>query len=161
MYFDYYHKVKINLLSKGYNLTNSDLNRPWGAFFYIDEKQAQKFSDEFFNDGNKKIIIDGKVSPKMLIIKPKSRLSWQYHNRRSEIWQVYKGRVGVVISEDNDERKMKVLNTGSQVKIKQGLRHRIVGLEDYAQVAEIWQHTNSLDSDENDIIRLDDDFGRQ
>jgi mannose-6-phosphate isomerase len=36
-----------------------------------------------------------------------------------------------------------------------------VGLEDYAVVAEIWQHSDADNpSDENDIVRLQDDFGR-
>ena len=39
------------------------------------------------------------MSPKILIVKPGARLSWQYHHRRAEIWQVYKGEVGIVRSD--------------------------------------------------------------
>ena len=42
----------------------------------------------------------------------------------------------------------------------QGVRHRLIGLDDYAVVAEIWQHTDKIPSDEEDIIRVQDDFGR-
>ena len=55
---------------------------------------------------------------------------------------------------------MKVYYAGSQLKLNQGVRHRLVGLDDYAVVAEIWQHTDKVPSDEEDIIRVQDDFGR-
>ena len=35
-----------------------------------------------------------------------------------------------------------------------------IGLDNYAVVAEIWQHTDKIPSDEEDIIRVQDDFGR-
>jgi len=56
---------------------------------------------------------------------------------------------------------MKVYNEGDQIKLKQGERHLLIGLDDYSVVALIWQHTdkNNL-SDEEDIIRVQDDFGR-
>ena len=100
------------------------------------------------------------MSPKILIIKPNKRLSWQYHNRRSEIWQVYKGQIGIILSTDDTQKKVKICNAGELIKIDQGVRHRIIGLEDFAIVAEIWQHTNDFPSDEDDIVRLKDDFGR-
>ena len=56
---------------------------------------------------------------------------------------------------------MLTLNEGDQVKLKQGERHRLVGLKDQALVAEIWQHIEPNNpSNEDDIIRLQDDFGR-
>ena len=42
-----------------------------------------------------------------------------------------------------------------------GERHRLIGLEGWGIVAEIWQHTDPENpSDEDDIVRLQDDFGR-
>ena len=56
---------------------------------------------------------------------------------------------------------MKVYKEGDQIILKQGERHRLVGLEDLGIVAEIWQHTDkNQPSDEEDIIRIQDDFGR-
>ena len=56
---------------------------------------------------------------------------------------------------------MEIIDSGNQIKINQGERHRIIGLKNSAIIAEIWQHTDSKNpSDENDIIRLEDDFGR-
>ena len=47
--------------------------------------------------------IGGKFSPKILIVSPNSKLSWQYHHRRAEIWRVFKGKVGV--SKSFDDKK--------------------------------------------------------
>ena len=70
-------------------------------------------------------------------------------------------RVGVIISQNDTENEMKVYKEGDQIILKQGERHRLVGLEDFGIVAEIWQHTNkNQPSDEEDIIRIQDDFGR-
>ena len=96
----------------------------------------------------------------MLIVKPKARLSWQYHYRRAEIWQVFKGEVGIIRSNDDNEGDLKRFIEGDQVKLSQGERNRLVGHEDYGVVAEIWQHTQVLPSDENDIIKVQNDFKR-
>ena len=105
--------------------------------------------------------IGGKLSPKILIVKPEARLSWQYHNRRAEIWQVYKGSAGIICSDSDEENEMKVYSEGDQIVLKKGERHRLIGLDDYCVVAEIWQHTDAnYPSDEDDIIRVQDDYGR-
>ena len=64
-------------------------------------------------------------------------------------------------SHDNNQNPIVKLDEGDQVKLEKGERHRLIGLDDYAVLAEIWQHTDSNNpSDENDIVRLDDDYGR-
>jgi mannose-6-phosphate isomerase-like protein (cupin superfamily) len=132
-----------------------------GALFFIDEKQAQDFSNYFFDGLDVNTLkIEGKLSPKILMVKPNVKLSWQYHNRRAEIWQVYKGVVGIIQSQTDLENPMETFNPGDQIKLEQGTRHRLVGLDDYGVVAEIWQHTDSIPSDEEDIIRVQDDFER-
>ena len=147
---------------KGFKVVDKDFERPWGGFLVIEEKQAQDFSNIFFSGidvGNLKI--SGKLSPKILMVKSKSRLSWQYHFRREEIWRVYKGTVGVVVSDTDLEKKMTKLRTGDQIKLKKEQRHRLVGLNDWAVIAEIWQHTEKDNpSDEDDIVRINDDYGR-
>lgn len=95
-----------------------------------------------------------------MIVNPGARLSWQYHHRRAEIWQVYRGEVGIIRSDNNTEGNWVRYKQGQQVKILQGQRHRLIGLEDFGIVAEIWQHTDSVPSDENDIVRVQDDFKR-
>ncbi len=102
-----------------------------------------------------------KLSPKILIVKPNARLSWQYHHRRAEIWRVYKGECGIIRSKTDKENEMKTYVEGDQIKLKQGERHRLIGLDDYCLVAEIWQHTDKNNpSNEEDIVRVQDDFGR-
>jgi mannose-6-phosphate isomerase-like protein (cupin superfamily) len=161
MAVEFYSNVSKELESMGFKITDSDTQRPWGGFFYIDESQAQAFSNRFFNGLDvESLRIEGKLSPKILMVKPKAKLSWQYHNRRAEIWQVYKGSVGIVQSETDVENEMQTYKPGNQIKLNQGVRHRLIGLDDYGIVAEIWQHTNAIPSDEEDIIRVQDDFGR-
>ena len=161
MAVEFYNSVRKELESMGFKITDSDTQRPWGGFFYIDESQAQEFSNRFFNGLDvESLRIEGKLSPKILMVKPKAKLSWQYHNRRAEIWQVYKGSVGIVQSETDVENEMQTYKPGNQIKLNQGVRHRLSGLDDYGIVAEIWQHTNAIPSDEEDIIRVQDDFGR-
>lgn len=140
----------------------SDLERPWGGFFVIEESQAQLFANQYFEGLDvSTLAISGKLSPKLLVVAPGKRLSWQYHNRRAEIWRVVKGEASIVRSNSNEEGPLEILTEGSVVTLKQGERHRLIGLTDWAVIAEIWQHTDALNpSDEEDIIRLQDDFGR-
>ena len=157
-----YNKIKKEIQSFGFTIISHDFERPWGGFLVIKESQAQKFSNKFFEglDVNN-LKIGGKLSPKILIVKPNARLSWQYHNRRAEIWQVYKGAAGIIRSDSDEENEMKVYNVGDQLILKQGERHRLIGLDETSVVAEIWQHTDkNHPSDEEDIIRVQDDFGR-
>jgi mannose-6-phosphate isomerase len=50
---------------------------------------------------------------------------------------------------------------GETITLKQGERHRLIGLDDWGIVAEIWVHTDvNNPSNEDDIVRLQDDFGR-
>ena len=59
------------------------------------------------------------------------------------------------------ERKEKILKEGDEIRLSKRERHRIIGLDNYAVVAEIWIHTDKDNpSDENDIVRLQDDFDR-
>ena len=103
------------------------------------------------------IKIGGKLSPKILVVKPNSKLSWQYHHRRAEIWKVFKGKVGVSRSFDDDEKPLKKLIAGDQIELKKGERHRLIGLDDFAVIAEIWQHTETDNpSNEDDFVRIYD-----
>lgn len=158
-----FKEVLENLQDQGFKVIGYEENRPWGGFFYIDETQAQKFADTYFKGLDIDTLkISGKLSPKMLVVAPYTRLSWQYHHRRAEIWQVVKGKVAIITSQTDESGPQVTLNEGEQVKIDCGTRHRLVGLDDWAIVAEIWQHTDANHpSDEDDIVRVQDDFGRQ
>jgi len=159
---DYLKNISEVINSLGLRISSYDFERPWGGFFIIDENQAQKFADIYFDGKNTKDLqIAGKLSPKILAIQPNSKLSWQYHHRRAEIWRVFRGKVGISRSLDNIEKPVKILNEKDQIKLKKGERHRLIGLDDFAVVSEIWQHTDpDYPSDENDIVRISDDYGR-
>ncbi len=158
----FYNNTENLIKAKGFKVISKDFERPWGGFLVIDESQAQDFSNQFFKGLNVQTLkIRGKLSPKILIVKPKARLSWQYHQRRAEIWRVFKGECGIVRSDTDMENQMKIYNEGDQIKLEQGERHRLIGLEEYCLVAEIWQHTDKNNpSNEEDIVRIQDDFGR-
>ena len=144
------------------NVVSSDFKRPWGGFFVIDEAQAKHFAELFFPGVDlSSLRISGKLSPKILVVEPKKRLSWQYHHRRAEIWRALSGKVGVVTSLTDEEQETVELNPGQEIRLAQGQRHRLVGLSNWGVLAEIWQHTDAQNpSDENDIVRVQDDFGR-
>ena len=159
---DIFSKTLEILSSKKLNVIDKDTDRPWGGFFVISENNTQEFSNIYFNGLNtEKIKVSGKLSPKILIIAPNKRLSWQYHHRRSEIWNVVSGEIKVVTSHDDIERKEQIIKEGDEIRLSRSERHRIIGLKDYAVVAEIWIHTDKDNpSDENDIVRVQDDFDR-
>ena len=110
---NYFNQIEELIKSLGFRVVSKDFERPWGGFLVIDEDQAQDFSNQFFKGINiEELKISGKLSPKILIVNPESRLSWQYHNRRAEIWKVYKGEVGVIRSDDDTQNEMKIYRKG-------------------------------------------------
>ena len=159
---DYLHKIENKIKGLGFDIISKDFERPWGGFLAINEEQVQEFANQFFDGIDVETIkIGGKLSPKILIVKPDSKLSWQYHHRRAEIWKLFKGKLGISRSHNNNQSPIIKLDEGDQVKLKNGERHRLIGLDGFAVLAEIWQHTDPDNpSDENEIIRLSDDYGR-
>ncbi|MBD2721825.1 cupin domain-containing protein [Hymenobacter armeniacus] len=157
-----FQQIAAQLQQQGFTIAKEDPTRPWGGFFVIDEDQAQQFADTYFNGLSvDNLRIAGKLSPKVLVVAPHQRLSWQYHHRRAEIWQVVQGPVGVATSDTDEQGEVKTHQVGERIVLKQGERHRLVGLKDWGVLAEIWQHTDAANpSDEDDIVRVQDDFGR-
>ncbi|MBA2249007.1 MAG: phosphoheptose isomerase [Chitinophagaceae bacterium] len=143
-------------------IVNKDENRPWGGFYVIDEAQAGFFIETWFKNVYDPLPrLQEMVSPKILVVAPGKRLSWQYHHRRSERWKVIGGYAGVVQSFTDDETEIKNYHEGDVIRLQKGERHRLVGLDAWGIIAEIWEHTDSNNpSNEDDIIRLQDDFGR-
>ncbi len=157
-----FNQVKEYLKFNDLKIETFDDNRPWGGFFVIDEQEAEKFIALYFSSFTKEMLsISGRLSPKILIVAPQKRLSWQYHYRRAEIWKLIGGNAAVVTSDTDEEKDTTKLSIGEIVQLKQGERHRLIGLDGWGIVAEIWQHTDATNlSDEEDIVRLQDDFGR-
>ena len=155
--------IEKQILSQGLNIASFDLERPWGGFFVLEEKDAQLFSDIYFEGYDVASLRKaGKLSPKILLVKPQARLSWQYHQRRAETWRVVKGPVGVVRSFDDKQKTMITHHEGDVITLKKGERHRLIGLDNLGVVAEFWQHTDAKSpSNEQDIVRLQDDYARE
>ncbi len=152
---EYLHKQNLKIATQ-------DNTRPWGGFFVLDEAEARKFIALYFSHlTQEELNISGRLSPKILIVAPNKRLSWQYHYRRAEIWKLIGGVAGVITSDTDQEKETTHLKIGDIIQLKQGERHRLIGLDGWGVVAEIWRHTEAESpSDESDIVRVQDDFGR-
>ena len=157
-----FETLQNELEANRFTIVSKDHHRPWGGFFVIAEEQAQEFANQYFDGLDVSTLKrGGALSPKILVVAPDKRLSWQYHHRRAEIWCVIQGQAGVKRSVNDTEGELEILKVGDTITLQQGERHRLIGLDDYAVIAEIWQHTDaSHPSDEEDIVRVQDDFGR-
>jgi mannose-6-phosphate isomerase len=74
--------------------------RPWGQFFVLDTTDSHKV--------------------KKIIVKPKQRLSYQYHEFRSEVWVITEGQALITI-DDVDL----TYNVGDVAHIPKGAKHRV------------------------------------
>jgi len=107
--------------------------RPWGNFTVIDEGIGYKV---------KRIeVLSGK------------RLSYQKHKHRSEHWYVVKGTADVIVDDVGIEVKV-----GEAVDIPVGSSHRVKNSHSELLVFIEVQLGEYLGED--DIVRMDDDFGR-
>ena len=101
------------------------------------------------------------LSPKILIVAPQQRLSWQYHTRRAERWRFL--TEGTYVKSNTDEPgELTHMQPGDVIQFEKGERHRLIGLPgSYSLVAEIWQHLDSkAPSNEEDIVRFAYDYNR-
>src|SRR5690606_24083626 len=77
--------------SAGFTVVDIDDSRPWGGFIRFDTQNSPAFVEQFFK-GVDVEVVDARgsilpLSPKFLLVSPGQRLSWQRHQRRSEIWR--------------------------------------------------------------------------
>ena len=163
--YDVLKQVKSELVfGKGYVLSDVDEHKPWCAYYRLADECAEQFVGEYFPDKTvEELGHGGSLSPKFLIFEPGKKLSLQYHNRRAEIWRVISGDLTAAISDTDEEGEWKTYKTGDELSYGALARHRAGAPAEgeWVIVAEIWQHTD-LDNptNEDDIVRLADDFGR-
>lgn len=148
----------------GYSIVELNTEKPWGGYLRIDNIQADAFMEEFFpgvSSEDARLGMDIELSPKILIVSPGQRLSWQYHHRRAERW-IFLTKGSYNKSKTDEEGQPVLVEAGHVVQFETGERHRLNGVPDiYGLVAEIWQHTDPNNpSDEDDIVRLADDYSR-
>ena len=142
-----------------------NVEKPWGAYIRLDNNDAERFATLYFPsisyDDAKLGNENAELSPKILIVEPGKRLSWQKHARRAECWTFLTD--GSLYRSDTDELGTEIISkAGDFVQLQAGERHRLVGdASGLTVVAEIWQHVDSDNlSDEDDITRIQDDFSR-
>ena len=88
---------------------------------------------------------------KKIFVNPKSRFSLQYHKHRTEDWVVVQG-VGLLTQDDSE----KVIRPGEYCFIPKGQIHRLSAGEEGVLFIEVQQGI----CEEEDIVRLSDDYGR-
>jgi mannose-6-phosphate isomerase len=158
-----FEEVESYLNDLGFTVSSKDMNRPWGGFFVLDESQILKFKSEFFDEvplSDEQL--KQKLSPKFLLVAPGARLSWQYHFRRAELWKLIAGKSAIARSHSDEQGPVEEMTTGEVVSLDKGERHRLIGTATWGVVAEIWMHSDpSNPSNEDDIVRLQDDYARK
>lgn len=107
--------------------------RPWGSYTVLDEGDGYKV--------------------KRIEVKPGKRLSYQKHARRAEHWMVVQGTARMTL----DGREI-MLGPGGVVDIPVGAAHRIENPGEQTIIFIEIQRGDYLGED--DIERLQDDFGR-
>lgn len=164
-YTEFVADVEQMIADAGYTIVEKNADKPWGAYLRFDSSQADEFVADFFpglSPEEARLGIAGaELSPKFLIVKPGQRLSWQYHDRRAERW-CFLTDGGYRKSSTDDEGDRIEAQPGEVVQFARGERHRLEGrAEGFVLVAEIWQHSETTaPSDEDDIVRLADDYQR-
>lgn len=156
----------VDRVSDDFSVVEVNNDKPWGGYIRFNNSESEDFIKTFFPEVDIKDIMLNKkeieLSPKLLVIEPQKKLSWQYHNRRAECWSFLTSG-SYYRSQDDRQGDPIYVEPGSFVQIDVGERHRLVGQSDnkYTVIAEIWQHTNLNDlSSESDIVRLADDYKR-
>ncbi|MBC7885090.1 MAG: phosphoheptose isomerase [Saprospiraceae bacterium] len=156
------NKIKSQILRKGLHISSYDFDRPWGGFFVIDEVDTLLFIKSFYAEFEDELMPSSlAISPKILCVAPGQRLSWQYHHRRAELWKLIEGKAAYKKSDSDEEDEIQMMEMNKTLTLHTGERHRLIGLNEWGIIAEIWRHTDpEHPSDENDIVRLQDDYGR-
>ncbi len=108
--------------------------RPWGEYFVLEDTPTHKV--------------------KRIIVKPRGRLSYQYHHHRAEAWTVVSGTAtitldGVIID----------FQPGATAIIPLGAKHRVENRQTEDLVF-IEVQTGTYFG-EDDIVRIEDDYNRK
>ena len=91
---------------------------------------------------------------KVIVIETGRRLSLQYHERKDESIYVLSGRLRLHLEDDDGTMTVRELGPGDSARVPVRRRHRFEAAE---RVELIEVSTPELD----DVIRVEDDFGRE
>ena len=115
------------------DMTGEHDERPWGSYTVLEDAQSHKV--------------------KRIEVRPARRLSYQRHSRRAEHWFIVSGTADVTL-----DGSLHHLASGEAIDIPTGAAHRIDNAGEVDLVFVEVQHGDYFGED--DIERLDDDFGR-
>jgi mannose-1-phosphate guanylyltransferase/mannose-6-phosphate isomerase len=134
------HAEQVKQLVSRYNEMNLEVTkfhrkvyRPWGSYTILEDTPFYKI--------------------KRVTVKPGQKLSLQLHHHRSEHWIVVSGTAEVVLNTET-----RLLHQGESTFVRSGMRHRlknpgVIALEVIeVQLGEYLK--------EDDIVRFEDDYGR-
>jgi mannose-6-phosphate isomerase len=114
------------------SLNLAEVVRPWGSFRVIGQ-------------------FSGRITVKIVKINPHGRLSLQHHAHRDEEWTVLSGRATATVGDRTYH-----LNVGDRTTAYRTWVHRLES-DTGAELLEV----SYGDFDEDDIVRLSDDYGRK
>ncbi len=112
---------------------HSTVYRPWGNYSTL--------------------VIGDRYQVKEIVVYPGKRLSLQYHHKRAEHWVIVSGEAVVTCGDD-----VKTMGVDQSIYIPMKAKHRLENKTDQ-NLRLIEVQTGSY-LGEDDIVRLDDDFGR-
>lgn len=99
------------------------------------------------------IIDEPRFKVKQIVVKGNQSISYQYHNKRSEIWYIKDG-YGVLLYNDYESS----VKSGDLLFIEQGAKHRITNSINEDLIIYELQYGELCE--EEDICRIRDDYGR-
>jgi mannose-6-phosphate isomerase-like protein (cupin superfamily) len=99
-------------------------------------------------------VLTDRYCGKVIVIETGRRLSLQYHERKDESVYVISGRLRLHVEDDAGAMTVRELGPGDSARVPVGRRHRFEAAE---RVELIEVSTPELD----DVIRVEDDFGRE
>ena len=119
---------------KNLKLKTNSINKPWGYYLVLETTKSFQIKE--------------------IVIYPNKRLSLQKHKKRDEYWTVLNGKAEVILN----DKKLNLLK-GESIFIPRNNIHRVknTGFDDL-----IIKELQTGDYfGEDDIIRIDDDYGRK
>jgi len=134
------HTEQVKNLVSGYKERNSEVTkfhrkvyRPWGSYTILEDTPFYKI--------------------KRVTVKPRQKLSLQLHHHRSEHWIVVHGTAEVVL-----DGEIRLLHQGESTFVRSGTKHR---LKNPGRIPlEVIEVQLGEYLAEDDIIRFEDDYGR-
>lgn len=109
-------------------------SRPWGIY---------------------EVLVDsGVCKVKRITLAPGQRMSYQYHTKRQEHWIITSGDLTIILDDEKIFR-----GYGESIKIPKGAKHRAWNETD--EPVQFIEVQTGESFEEDDIVRLEDDYERQ